>query len=151
MGIPYVYYYLLFYVLISMELCNMMWSLFVFIQVGSSSIWSVTQLYDTACCTVLLAVTAFHGPCVPMPWRLPCWRVTHLSQLFISRFTVEVTPKCYRCETNLTCTLYMWLAGWFRYRMLSFADPTGKRTAWVSLRNCLYLLPLGLFAYNCKY
>ena len=32
--------------------------------------------------------------------------------------------------------------------MLSFADPTGKRTAWVSLRNCLYMLPLGIFAYN---
>ncbi|KAL6607983.1 hypothetical protein ACP70R_041046 [Stipagrostis hirtigluma subsp. patula] len=34
------------------------------------------------------------------------------------------------------------------YRMFSFADPTGKRTAWASLRNCLYMLPLGLFAYN---
>ncbi|KAF6987507.1 hypothetical protein CFC21_005143 [Triticum aestivum] len=29
------------------------------------------------------------------------------------------------------------------YRMLSFADPSGKRTAWVSLKNCLYMLPLG--------
>ncbi|GJN12926.1 hypothetical protein PR202_ga31253 [Eleusine coracana subsp. coracana] len=35
-----------------------------------------------------------------------------------------------------------------QYRMFSFADPTGKRTAWVSLRNCLYMLPLGFFAYN---
>ncbi|XP_062212398.1 protoheme IX farnesyltransferase, mitochondrial-like isoform X3 [Phragmites australis] len=34
------------------------------------------------------------------------------------------------------------------YRMFSFADPTGKRTAWLSLRNCLYMLPLGLLAYN---
>ncbi|CAI7845011.1 unnamed protein product, partial [Closterium sp. NIES-53] len=32
------------------------------------------------------------------------------------------------------------------YRMLSLADPTGRRTAAAALRNCCYMLPLGLAA-----
>ncbi|KAM3406296.1 hypothetical protein ACQJBY_000399 [Aegilops geniculata] len=62
----------------------------------------------------------------------------------------------------LPATLYFWQLPHFMalaylcrddyvaggYRMLSFADPSGKRTAWVSLRNCLYMLPLGLLAYK---
>lgn len=35
--------------------------------------------------------------------------------------------------------------------MFSFADASGRRTALVSFRNCLYLLPLGLLAHNCKF
>ncbi|XP_044504815.1 protoheme IX farnesyltransferase, mitochondrial [Mangifera indica] len=34
------------------------------------------------------------------------------------------------------------------YRMLSFADPSGYKTASVALRNCLYLIPLGYLAYD---
>ncbi|KAK6140584.1 hypothetical protein DH2020_025667 [Rehmannia glutinosa] len=34
------------------------------------------------------------------------------------------------------------------FRMFSLADATGHRTALVSLRNCLYLLPLGYLAYD---
>lgn len=34
------------------------------------------------------------------------------------------------------------------YKMLSFFDPTGQRTAMVALRNCLYLIPLGYLAYQ---
>lgn len=34
------------------------------------------------------------------------------------------------------------------YRMLSFADASGRRTAVVALRNSLYLIPLGFIAYD---
>lgn len=34
------------------------------------------------------------------------------------------------------------------YRMLSFADVSGRRTAVVALRNSLYLIPLGFIAYD---
>ncbi|MQL83707.1 hypothetical protein Taro_016205 [Colocasia esculenta] len=34
------------------------------------------------------------------------------------------------------------------FRMFSLTDASGKRTALVSLRNCLYLLPLGYLAYD---
>ncbi|KAM0842614.1 hypothetical protein ACQ4PT_044857 [Festuca glaucescens] len=63
-----------------------------------------------------------------LPAALYFWQLPHFMAL------------AYLCRED-------YLAG--GYRMLSFADPTGKRTAWVSLRNCLYMLPLGLFAYNC--
>uniref|UniRef100_A0A453N787 Heme O synthase n=1 Tax=Aegilops tauschii subsp. strangulata TaxID=200361 RepID=A0A453N787_AEGTS len=62
-----------------------------------------------------------------LPAALYFWQLPHFMAL------------AYLCRAD-------YLAG--GYRMLSFADPTGKRTAWVSLRNCLYMLPLGLFAYN---
>lgn len=38
----------------------------------------------------------------------------------------------------------------FSYRMFSLADPSGQRTAAVAFRNCLYLIPLGFIAYDCK-
>nr|CAB3473211.1 unnamed protein product [Digitaria exilis] len=62
-----------------------------------------------------------------LPAALYYWQIPHFMAL------------AYLCRDD-------YLAG--GYRMFSFADPTGKRTAWVSLRNCLYMLPLGLFAYN---
>ncbi|MFS8023010.1 putative UbiA prenyltransferase family [Helianthus anomalus] len=34
------------------------------------------------------------------------------------------------------------------FKMLSFADPSGRRTALVALRNCIYLIPLGYLAYD---
>ncbi|ONK72245.1 uncharacterized protein A4U43_C04F17350 [Asparagus officinalis] len=34
------------------------------------------------------------------------------------------------------------------FRMFSFSDASGRRTALVSFRNCLYLLPLGYLAYD---
>lgn len=34
------------------------------------------------------------------------------------------------------------------FKMFSLADATGRRTALVALRNCLYLLPLGYLAYD---
>lgn len=34
--------------------------------------------------------------------------------------------------------------------MLTFADPYGRRTAVVALRNSLYLIPLGFIAYDCE-
>nr|KJB37756.1 hypothetical protein B456_006G218900 [Gossypium raimondii] len=36
------------------------------------------------------------------------------------------------------------------YRMFSLADASGRRTAAVAFRNCLYLIPLGFIAYDCK-
>ncbi|KAL5221882.1 hypothetical protein ABZP36_026595 [Zizania latifolia] len=62
-----------------------------------------------------------------LPAALYYWQIPHFMAL------------AYLCRND-------YLAG--GYRMFSFADPTGKRTAWVSLRNCLYMLPLGYFAYN---
>ncbi|KAK9051459.1 hypothetical protein SSX86_028086 [Deinandra increscens subsp. villosa] len=34
------------------------------------------------------------------------------------------------------------------YKMFSLADPSGRRTALVALRNCIYLIPLGYMAYD---
>ncbi|XP_076928663.1 protoheme IX farnesyltransferase, mitochondrial-like [Bidens hawaiensis] len=34
------------------------------------------------------------------------------------------------------------------FKMLSFADPSGRRIALVALRNCIYLIPLGYLAYD---
>ncbi|KAL5206601.1 hypothetical protein ABZP36_034810 [Zizania latifolia] len=62
-----------------------------------------------------------------LPAALYYWQIPHFMAL------------AYLCRND-------YIAG--GYRMLSFADPTGKRTALVSLRNCLYMLPLGYFAYN---
>ncbi|XP_062212406.1 protoheme IX farnesyltransferase, mitochondrial-like isoform X4 [Phragmites australis] len=62
-----------------------------------------------------------------LPAALYYWQIPHFMAL------------AYLCRND-------YLAG--GYRMFSFADPTGKRTAWLSLRNCLYMLPLGLLAYN---
>ena len=38
----------------------------------------------------------------------------------------------------------------FRYKMFSLADSSGRRTASVALRNCIYLIPLGFLAYDCE-
>lgn len=60
----------------------------------------------------------------------------------------------------LSATLYLWQMPHFMalawmcredyarggYRMLSKFDPTGKRTAACALRNCVYLLPVGMLA-----
>ncbi|WVZ69621.1 hypothetical protein U9M48_018384 [Paspalum notatum var. saurae] len=62
-----------------------------------------------------------------LPAALYYWQIPHFMAL------------AYLCRSD-------YLAG--GYRIFSFADPKGKRTAWVSFRNCLYMLPLGLFAYN---
>ncbi|XP_074269118.1 protoheme IX farnesyltransferase, mitochondrial [Silene latifolia] len=35
------------------------------------------------------------------------------------------------------------------YKMISLFDVSGRRTALVALRNCLYLIPLGYLAYEC--
>ncbi|CAI9103393.1 OLC1v1001860C1 [Oldenlandia corymbosa var. corymbosa] len=35
------------------------------------------------------------------------------------------------------------------FKMFSLTDASGRRTAMVALRNCLYLLPLGYLAYDC--
>lgn len=43
------------------------------------------------------------------------------------------------------------ICGIFRFKMFSLADASGQRTALVALRNCLYLVPLGYLAYDCKF
>lgn len=62
-----------------------------------------------------------------LPAALYFWQIPHFMAL------------AYLCRSD-------YVAGGFR--MLSFADVSGWRTAWVSLRNCLYLLPLGFLAYD---
>lgn len=62
-----------------------------------------------------------------LPAALYFWQLPHFMAL------------AYLCRDD-------YIAGGFK--MLSFADISGQRTALVALRNCLYLLPLGYFAYD---
>ena len=39
----------------------------------------------------------------------------------------------------------------FRFKMYSLADPSGRKTALVAMRNSIYLIPLGFLAYDCEY
>jgi hypothetical protein len=38
----------------------------------------------------------------------------------------------------------------FRFKMYSLADPSGRKTALVAMRNSIYLIPLGFLAYDCE-
>ncbi|XP_047336211.1 protoheme IX farnesyltransferase, mitochondrial [Impatiens glandulifera] len=62
-----------------------------------------------------------------LPAALYFWQIPHFMAL------------AYLCRDD-------YAAGGFK--MFSFYDPSGRRTALVALRNCLYLLPLGYFAYD---
>lgn len=62
-----------------------------------------------------------------LPAALYFWQLPHFMAL------------AYLCRND-------YVAGGFR--MLSFSDASGRRTALVSFRNCLYLLPLGFLAYD---
>ncbi|KAJ8510822.1 hypothetical protein OPV22_001256 [Ensete ventricosum] len=64
---------------------------------------------------------------VILPAALYFWQIPHFMAL------------AYLCRND-------YIAGGFR--MFSLADASGRRTALVSLRNCLYMLPLGLLAYD---
>ncbi|GAB4862034.1 Protoheme IX farnesyltransferase, mitochondrial [Ancistrocladus abbreviatus] len=63
-----------------------------------------------------------------LPAALYFWQIPHFMAL------------AYLCRND-------YAAGGFK--MFSLADASGKRTASVALRNCLYLLPLGYLAYDC--
>ncbi|KAI3731920.1 hypothetical protein L1987_63113 [Smallanthus sonchifolius] len=64
-------------------------------------------------------------------WILPAalyfWQIPHFMAL------------AYLCRDD-------YAAGGFK--MFSLTDPSGKRTALVALRNCIYLIPLGYLAYD---
>lgn len=62
-----------------------------------------------------------------LPAALYFWQIPHFMAL------------AYLCRDD-------YVAGGFR--MFSFADASGRRTALVALRNCLYLIPLGYLAYD---
>eukprot|EP00262_Sarcandra_glabra_P005824 TRINITY_DN17697_c0_g2_i1.p1 TRINITY_DN17697_c0_g2~~TRINITY_DN17697_c0_g2_i1.p1 ORF type:complete len:457 (-),score=77.96 TRINITY_DN17697_c0_g2_i1:115-1485(-) len=62
-----------------------------------------------------------------LPAALYFWQIPHFMAL------------AYLCRDD-------YAAGGFR--MFSLADPSGQRTALVALRNCLYLIPLGVLAYD---
>ncbi|GAV90041.1 UbiA domain-containing protein [Cephalotus follicularis] len=62
-----------------------------------------------------------------LPAALYFWQIPHFMAL------------AYMCRNDYE-------AGGFR--MFSLADASGRRTASVALRNCLYLIPLGFFAYD---
>ncbi|KAG0497195.1 hypothetical protein HPP92_001886 [Vanilla planifolia] len=62
-----------------------------------------------------------------LPAALYFWQIPHFMAL------------AYMCRND-------YVSGGFQ--MFSLADASGWRTAWVSLRNCLYLLPLGFLAYD---
>ncbi|XP_020588379.1 protoheme IX farnesyltransferase, mitochondrial-like [Phalaenopsis equestris] len=62
-----------------------------------------------------------------LPAALYFWQIPHFMAL------------AYLCRSD-------YVAGGFQ--MFSFSDVSGWRTACVSLRNCLYLLPLGFLAYD---
>nr|XP_010919862.1 protoheme IX farnesyltransferase, mitochondrial [Elaeis guineensis] len=79
----------------------------------------------------LLGWTAASGDISPNAMILPAalyfWQLPHFMAL------------AYLCRND-------YIAGGFR--MFSFADASGRRTALVSFRNCLYLFPLGLLAHD---
>lgn len=62
-----------------------------------------------------------------LPAALYFWQIPHFMAL------------AYLCRND-------YVAGGFQ--MISFADTSGWRTAWISLRNCFYLLPLGFLSYD---
>uniref|UniRef100_A0A7N0T067 Heme O synthase n=1 Tax=Kalanchoe fedtschenkoi TaxID=63787 RepID=A0A7N0T067_KALFE len=62
-----------------------------------------------------------------LPAALYFWQIPHFMAL------------AYLCRSD-------YAAGGFR--MLSLFDATGRRTALVALRNCVYLIPLGFIAYD---
>ncbi|KAK8918657.1 hypothetical protein KSP39_PZI021185 [Platanthera zijinensis] len=62
-----------------------------------------------------------------LPAALYFWQIPHFMAL------------AYLCRND-------YVVGGFR--MISFADTSGWRTAWISLRNCLYLLPVGFLSYD---
>lgn len=62
-----------------------------------------------------------------LPAALYFWQIPHFMAL------------AYLCRDD-------YKAGGFK--MFSLADPSGKRTALVALRNCIYLIPLGYLAYD---
>ncbi|PKA45780.1 Protoheme IX farnesyltransferase, mitochondrial [Apostasia shenzhenica] len=62
-----------------------------------------------------------------LPGALYFWQIPHFMAL------------AYLCRSD-------YVAGGFR--MFTFVDISGWRTAWVSFRNCLYLLPVGYLAYD---
>ncbi|XP_074557675.1 protoheme IX farnesyltransferase, mitochondrial [Curcuma longa] len=62
-----------------------------------------------------------------LPAALYYWQIPHFMAL------------AYLCRND-------YITGGFR--MFTLADASGQRTALVSLRNCLYLLPLGFLAYD---
>ena len=129
-----------------MELCNMFTRHVALIYLDTGGRQQHLNCHSTLWfCRLLCTFGSYH-----ISWPLRTYAVTttllegnsiiNSNWLLLDLSSVEVTSKCYRPLHWLTC--------WFRYRMLSFADPSGTRTVWVSLRNCLYMLPLGLLAYN---
>ncbi|KAI3764529.1 hypothetical protein L2E82_14540 [Cichorium intybus] len=79
----------------------------------------------------LLGWAAASGQITLNGWILPAalyfWQIPHFMAL------------AYLCRED-------YAAGGFK--MFSLADPSGKRTALVALRNCIYLIPLGYLAYD---
>ncbi|GJZ38380.1 protoheme IX farnesyltransferase, mitochondrial [Tanacetum coccineum] len=79
----------------------------------------------------LLGWAAASGQISLNGWILPAalyfWQIPHFMAL------------AYLCRED-------YAAGGFK--MFSLADPSGRRTALVSLRNCIYLIPLGYLAYD---
>ncbi|KAL8142141.1 hypothetical protein V2J09_015173 [Rumex salicifolius] len=62
-----------------------------------------------------------------LPAALYFWQIPHFMAL------------AYMCRND-------YAAG--GYKMISLFDPSGKKTALIALRNCLYLIPLGYLAYE---
>ncbi|PWA36517.1 Protohem IX farnesyltransferase [Artemisia annua] len=79
----------------------------------------------------LLGWAAASGQISLNGWILPAalyfWQIPHFMAL------------AYLCRED-------YAAGGFK--MFSLADPSGRRTALVALRNCIYLIPLGYLAYD---
>ncbi|XP_024987843.1 protoheme IX farnesyltransferase, mitochondrial [Cynara cardunculus var. scolymus] len=79
----------------------------------------------------LLGWAAASGQVSLNGWLLPAalyfWQIPHFMAL------------AYLCRDD-------YAAGGFK--MFSLADPSGRRTALVALRNCIYLIPLGYLAYD---
>ncbi|PNX55872.1 protoheme IX farnesyltransferase mitochondrial-like, partial [Trifolium pratense] len=61
------------------------------------------------------------------------------------RWQFAVTPPCLAMEVMKPFSpSFLW------FKMYSLADPSGRKTALVAMRNSIYLIPLGILAYDCE-
>ncbi|CAK7349260.1 unnamed protein product [Dovyalis caffra] len=92
-----------------------------------------------------------------LPAALYFWQIPHFMALaYLCRSDYAAGGKwslhiIFSTRGNVESDGYFrgtWDPGRLWFKMFSLADATGQRTAAVALRNCLYLVPLGVLAYD---
>lgn len=70
---------------------------------------------------------------------------------FGSSFKILTSTQCRNSVGWDFCFSYIFVFSTCSYKMFSLTDASGRRTALVALRNCLYLIPVGYLAYECEW